>query len=253
MLYGTPPKKRLGCPSPCCWCAEEDFSAWSTGQQLLLSAGRKFIRRSALEFFEQFPLLETFQKGGPVMWPLLLLSVIALGFIIERFVHYRKAGINTDEFLRSINEVLKKHDYEAAEELCEQTRGPIASIISSGLRRVEKGKSEVERAIEQAGGLELARLERGLTALSAIYQIAPMMGFLGTVYGMIVSFDVIAKQGLNNPQLVAGGISQALITTATGLAIAIPVMAAYNFYVAKVNRMVLEMEESSSLLLEHID
>lgn len=203
--------------------------------------------------FANFPLLELFYKGGPVMWPLLMLSLVALIFIIERFIHYRKAQINTDDFLKKMTKVLREGNFKQALKICEDTRGPIASILKSGLLKIDKGRAEVERAIEQAGGLEMARLERGLMALASVSNIAPLLGFLGTVTGMINSFDAIAKQGLNDPSLVASGISEALITTATGLAIAIPVVAAYNFFTAKVNRMVLEMEESTAVLLEHID
>lgn len=203
--------------------------------------------------FQQFTFVTLFFKGGPVMYPLLLLSVAGLGFIVERFIHYSKARINTESFLQEMTKVLKAKDLKKATELAENTRGPIASIMRAGLHKVDKGRVEVERAIELAGGLEMARLERGLLALSSISNLAPLLGFLGTVTGMINSFDAIAKQGLNDPGLVAGGISEALITTAAGLIVAIPVSAAFNYFTATVSRMVLEMEESSSILLDYID
>lgn len=206
----------------------------------------------SVEYFEQLPVLELFQKGGPVMYPLLLLSIVGLAFIIERFIHFHKAKIDTDTFLTEIKTILRDGKLGKAVELCNNTKGPIASIMKAGLVKFERGKEEVERAIEAAGGLEMARLERGLIVLASVSNIAPLLGFLGTVTGMIASFDAIAKAGLSNPGLVAGGISEALITTATGLTIAIPVQAAYNYFTSQLGKMVLEMEESSGVLVEHI-
>ncbi len=197
-------------------------------------------------------LVEYFDKGGPVMWPLLLCSIVALGFMIERFWHYHRASIDTPAFLDKMRKVIKKGRIKEAIKICEAYRGPIASILKAGLLKYDRGREEIEKAIEFSGGLELSRLERGLVVLVSVANIAPLMGFLGTVTGMIGAFWAIAKAGLNNPALVAIGISEALITTATGLIIAIPVLASYNYFSSRVSKMVLEMEESSALMLEFL-
>jgi biopolymer transport protein ExbB len=210
---------------------------------------------------DQFAVLTYFRKGGPVMWPLLILSITGLAFIIERFLHYHKASKHTTEFLDRIKGVFQSNDLDAGLEVCEQSSGPIASIIKAGLikyqstaeRRSEFRQQEAEKAIEAAGGLEMARLERGLITLATIANIAPLLGFLGTVAGMIKAFDVIARKGLNDPTLVAFGISEALITTATGLIIAIPTLAFYNYFTSRVSKMVLQMQETAAWLLETIE
>lgn len=203
-----------------------------------------------LSFFEQFEILKFFQKGGPVMWPLLFLSILGLAFIFERFWHYHRVSINTPEFLDKMRKILGQQKIKEAIQLCENYRGPIASILKAGLLKFGHERSEIEKAIDNSGAIEMSRLERGLIWIATISTIAPMLGFLGTVTGMIKAFDVIAAQGMNNPAMVALGISEALITTATGLIIAIPMSLAYNFFTNKVSKLVLEMEESSGMLME---
>ncbi|MBI2570593.1 MAG: MotA/TolQ/ExbB proton channel family protein [Candidatus Schekmanbacteria bacterium] len=203
-------------------------------------------------WYETFPLLDYFDKGGPVMWPLLACSIVAVTFIIERFWHYHKASIDAPEFLDRIGKVLQKGKIKEATKMCEAYTGPVASILKAGLLRYDRGKEEIERAIEASGSLEMARLERGLVVLASVANLAPLLGFLGTVTGMINSFEAIAKQGLNNPALVSIGISEALITTAGGLMIAIPVLAFYNYFTSRVSKIVLDMEESSAFLVEYM-
>jgi biopolymer transport protein ExbB len=195
-------------------------------------------------------LQEYFVKGGPVMYPLLLCSIVGLGFIIERFLHYHRATIDTPGFLDKMRKVVRKGKIKEAIKICEGYRGPIASILKAALLRSSRGREEIEKALQFSGGLELSRLERGLVVLVTISSIAPLLGFLGTVTGMINSFEAMADQGLNNPTLVARGISEALITTATGLCIAIPVLAFYNYFTSRVSKLVIEMEESAALMLE---
>ena len=210
---------------------------------------------------DQFAVLTYFKKGGPVMYPLLILSITALAFVLERFWHYHKASQHTNEFLDRIKGVFQSKDLHSGIEVCEQSRGPIASIIKAGLIKFQSSfrksdeirQQEAEKAIEAAGGLEMARLERGLITLATVANIAPLLGFLGTVAGMIKSFDVIARKGLNDPTLVAFGISEALITTATGLIIAIPTLAFYNYFTSRVSRMVLQMQETAAWLMETLE
>ncbi len=205
-----------------------------------------------LTFFQQFKILEFFDKGGPVMWPLLFLSIVGLAFILERFWHYHKVSINTPEFLDKIRKVLKQKKIKEAIQVCENYRGPIASILKAGLLKYGKSKEDIEKAIGTNAGIEMSRLERGLIWIATIATVAPLLGFLGTVSGMISAFETIAVHGLNNPALVAIGISEALITTASGLAIAIPMHLAYNYFSNRVAKIVLDMEESSGLLVEYL-
>lgn len=197
-------------------------------------------------------LVKHFENGGPVMWPLLISLLIALGFATERGIVFWRGSINVREFMTKIDELIGKGKTDAAVELCEKTRGPISAVIKAGLLRWDKGRKQVEKAIETAGSGAMSKMERGLPVLASVANIAPLMGFLGTVTGMIKSFGVIAQAGLSNPGLVAKGISEALITTASGLIIAIPALAAYNYFTSVVAKSALRMEESTSQLLDHL-
>lgn len=195
-------------------------------------------------------------KGGSndppyVMWWLLLASVIGLVFIIERWLALRKAKINVNEFLAKLRKaLLVNRSIREGIKVCEQYPGPLASIVKSGLLKYGQPKEEVEKTIENAALYEMGRLERGLVVLATVASIAPLLGFLGTVTGMIRSFDALAEAGLSNPGLVASGISEALITTAAGLIIAIPVQLAYNYFMTRINKFVRDIETSSNMLLE---
>ncbi len=207
----------------------------------------------AVTAFEQFPLLKYFHKGGPMMWPLLAVSIIVVAMVFERLYHYHKVSINTPEFLKKIRVALQARKIKEAITMCENYKGPIASIMKSGLLKAGKHREEIETAIAASGGVEMSRLERGLTGLATCASVAPLLGFLGTVTGMIKAFEAIAAHGLNNPALVAVGISEALITTATGLMIGIPALTFFNYFNSRVSKLVLEMEESSGLLMEYMD
>jgi biopolymer transport protein ExbB len=204
------------------------------------------------QYFDQLPVLKYFNKGGPVMYPLLFLSILGVAVILERAWYYHRVTINTPEFLDKIRKVLKQRKIKEAVLVCENYRGPIASILKHGLLNYGKGRDFIEKAIDSAGELEMARLERGLVWIATIQTIGPFLGFLGTVTGMIKAFEVIATHGLNNPSLVAIGISEALITTATGLIIAIPMNLFYNYFTTRVSKLVLEMQESSGMLVEYL-
>lgn len=191
------------------------------------------------------------RDGGPVMWPLLALSIVALAFIIERFFALRRARINVNEFLAKIRKALiVNHSVREAIKTCEQYRGPVASIMKAGLLKYGQPKEDIEKTIENAALYEMGRLERGLTVLATVANIAPLLGFLGTVTGMINAFDALMEAGLTNPGLVAGGISEALITTAAGLIVAIPVQMAYNYFMTRINRFVRDIETATNMLLE---
>ena len=194
---------------------------------------------------------EYMEKGGPVMWPILIFSIIAFGFAIERFFVLRRARINVNEFLAKVRKALiVNRSIRDAVKICEQYQGPVASIMKAGLLKYGQPKEDVEKSIENAAMYEMSRLERGLIVIATAANIEPMLGFLGTVTGMINSFDALAKQGLSNPGAVASGISEALITTASGLMIAIPLQLIYNYYMSKINKFVRDIETAANMLLE---
>jgi len=194
-----------------------------------------------------------FRQGGMWMYPLLFFSIIALACIIERLIVFAKAKVNVNEFLTKIRKsLLVNRDVKEAIKVCEEYRGPVASVVKAGLLRYGTGhnQEDIEKTIENAALYELDRLEKRLGVLATTANVAPMLGFLGTVTGMIKSFGTLAEQGLTNPAAVAIGISEALITTATGLIIAIPAQLAYNFFTTKVTRFVRDIETASNMLLE---
>jgi biopolymer transport protein ExbB len=193
-----------------------------------------------------------FERGGPVMWPLLALSVLAVTVAIWRWMALRQATRNLVPFMTSLRERVNAGDINGAIELCDRSGGPVAAIVRAGLQRLGRPKDEIELSLQDASAHELAELEKGLPILATIAMVAPLLGFLGTVTGMINSFEALASVGLNNPAAVASGISEALITTAAGLMIAIPVQMAYNYFVARVNTTVRNMEAAANLLLDSL-
>jgi len=191
------------------------------------------------------------REGGPVMWILLVFSVFALAIIIERFIALRRAKINVNEFLAKIRKALiVNRSIREAVKVCEQYRGPVASIMKAGLLKYGQPKEDVEKTIENAALFEMGRLERFLVFLATTANVAPLLGFFGTVTGMIKSFDALAAAGLSNPAMVAIGIKEALTTTAGGLAVAIPVQLAYNYFMSRINKFVRDIETSANMLLE---
>lgn len=189
--------------------------------------------------------------GGVVMYLLLGFSIVAVAFIIERAIALWRAKINVNEFLNKIRKaLLVNRSVKDAIKICEQYRGPVASIMKAGLLKYGRPKEDIEKSIENAALYEMGRLERGLIVLATIANVAPLLGFLGTVTGMIKSFDALAAAGLTNPGLVAIGIKEALYTTAGGLAIAVPTQIAYNFFMSRINRFVRDIETATNMLLE---
>ncbi len=195
-------------------------------------------------------LVEYVSQGGLMMIPLLACSVLGLIFIIERAIIYHRVEGSTAEIFSEIRESLLAGNLRRSIEVCENYENPVAITLKSGLLRYGKSHEEIEKAMESVALHEVSRLERGLWILATVANIAPLFGFLGTVTGMISSFSALAEVGLGNPQAVASGISEALITTATGLTIALPVQTAYNYFNNKVSSFALDMETSSSMLLE---
>ena len=197
-------------------------------------------------------MVELFVKGGPFMWPLLIMLFFGLVVSFERLYTLSKAHINSKEFFTQVQEALKQGGPEAAAEVCSNTPGPVASVLHAGLLRLDRGLDHVEKAITESGAIEMAFLERGMVWLSTVANIAPLLGFLGTVSGMIGAFEAIAAAGDVEPSIVASGISEALITTASGLIIAIPIQAFHNFFVAKIDKIIIDMQEASTQFVEEL-
>src|SRR5512133_1107032 len=195
-------------------------------------------------------LPEVIQQGGPMMYLLLVVSAVALTVFVERLLHYHRAQINSAEFLNGVRNVLKRENVVEAISICDATPGPVARLVKIAILNRENGREGVREALEEAGLLEVPRLEDKLNLLATIAQIAPIMGLLGTVLGFMTVFSDIQAQGLNahSPRL-ASGVWEALVCTAFGLAIAIPSYAGYNYLVSRVNSIVLDMEKASTEIL----
>lgn len=182
--------------------------------------------------------------GGWFMVPLIACSILALSVILVKFVTLRMAKVKTDRLLERVRALVRSGKLDQAIELCANTRGPVASILLTGLYLYEEGSTtRAEQAIGHAGRIEMAFLEKGLVVLATIANVAPLIGFLGTVAGMIMAFGAIETAGEVEATLVAGGIKVALITTASGLAIAIPVNIAHNWFVSQIDGLIVDMRQ----------
>lgn len=200
----------------------------------------------------QYRLLTLFADGGLMMYPLVLCSMIALGVIIAKVFTLHIAHKGTARVLTEVEETAMSGDLEGALQIASDTPGPAAAILLAGLRRLQDRKlapGELEAAVATTGTIELGFLERGLVILATIANVAPLMGFLGTVYGMVMAFAAIEAAGDVDPALVAGGIKVALLTTAAGLVIAVPVNIAYNFFVSRIDQLIVDMEHGAQKII----
>jgi biopolymer transport protein ExbB len=200
----------------------------------------------------QYELLTLFADGGAMMYPLVLCSLIALGVIIAKAWTLWLAHKSAKKVLSRVEEAARGGQIDEAIRIASETTGPTAAILLAGLRRIRLGtvgEDEVPRAVNTTGAIELGFLERGLVILATVANVAPLMGFLGTVAGMILAFAAIEAAGDVDPSLVAGGIKVALLTTATGLTIAIPVNIAYNYFVTRIDSLILAMEQGTQQIL----
>jgi biopolymer transport protein ExbB len=195
-------------------------------------------------------MTELFLNGGLFMYPILGLLVLGLAFSLERLWSLTKASVNTRKFLARVKVALDEGGVEGAASECEKTPGPVASIFHAGLSRAGRGLDHVEKAVTTAGSLEMAFLERGMVVLSTVIVLAPMLGFTGTVSGMVKAFDNIAQANNITPAVVASGISEALLTTLFGLVVAILIQLFYNFFTSRIDKLIIDMEESSVELME---
>lgn len=202
------------------------------------------------ESFHQV-LKTKFIEGGPLyMTPILLCFIVGMAIVIERIIYLNMASTNTDKLLKSIEDAMNSGGVNAAKEICRNTKGPVASIFYQGLDREHEGIDIVEKSILSYGGVMMGNLERGLIWISLFIGLAPMLGFFGTVVGMVQAFDAIESAGDISPGLVAGGIKVALITTIGGLIVAMILQVFYNYLVSKIDSLVSQMEDSSISLID---
>ena len=191
-------------------------------------------------------LLELFLKGGLVMWPILLCSLITVAVIIEKYIMLSKSNIDPKQLMVKIRSSLSRNDLAGAVDACTKIKAPVANILKHGVINYKHGQQAVKEAIELAGKEEIFHLEKRLSVLANMAGTAPMLGFLGTVTGMIAVFHTIEQLSGNvNPSVLAAGIWEAMLTTAFGLIVGIPALYFYNYFVAKVNRFVFEIENSA--------
>ena len=197
-------------------------------------------------------MVQYFLDGGPFMYPILGLLIFGLGFGIERVYTLFRASVNTKKFMTDVRTALHDEGRDKAVEVCSDTRGPVAEIFHAGLSRAHRGIEAVEKGIENAGTIEMAFLEKNMVWLSTVVTLAPMLGFTGTVAGMIQAFDDIKAANDISPAVVAGGISIALLTTLFGLVVAIIIQTFQNFLISRVDKLIIDMEENSVMLIDEL-
>ena len=192
-----------------------------------------------------------FIEGGPEFMALVSIAlVIGLAFCIERIIYLSLAKVNAKKLMGAIADALSKGDVEAAKAICSNTAGPVASICSQGLLRIDEGLETVERSVVSYGSLQSSKLESGCSWITLFIAMAPSLGFLGTVIGMVMSFDEIQQKGDISPTIVAGGMKVALITTIYGILVALILQVFYNFILTKIEALVSDMEDCSITLLD---
>jgi biopolymer transport protein ExbB len=205
---------------------------------------------------DKMNLWQIFLAGGPVMWPILLCSIFAMAIALEKFWYLHKITIDTQEFLKRILEKMKHHQTKEALQICDGSQSPVANILKAGILKYDRPRPQIIEAIEDASLYEIPRLEKNLTALATIAHIAPLLGLLGTVTGMVRCFQTIQAKATSfhpvSPGDLAGGIWEALLTTVAGLIVAIPTFVAYNYLASRINHFILEMEKASTELVNFL-
>lgn len=195
-------------------------------------------------------MIDLIVKGGVFIYPIILCSIIAVAVFFERLWVLRRKRIIPTDFIRNVEELIKKKKISDAIFLCQGDNSSIAKIFVAGLKNLGRGMWLVKEAIEERGGREAVILEKNVGILSTIANLTPLLGLLGTVSGMIKTFNVISLHGVGNPAPLAGGIAEALITTATGLCVAIPALVCYRILKDKAKSLIFEMEENSIKIIE---
>lgn len=226
--------------------AQEDLE---DGIEMVDGAGAASPEKAPPTFTEEMKNL--FVDGGiGFMVVVLLCLIIGVSIAIERIIYLSLSTVNTKKLLSDVEAALNSGGIEAAKKVCQDTRGPVGGIFFDGLERADEGAEAVERAIISGGSIQMGLMEKGTSWISLFIALAPMLGFLGTVLGMIDSFNAIEEAGGIKPTVVAGGIKTALITTVAGLVVAIILQVFYNFIVAKIDNLVNSMEDASNTFVK---
>ena len=223
-----------------------------TGLMLLSSVQNIYAQTEpvAEKTFHQV-LKQRFIEGGPFFMGIVLVTLIlGLAIAIERIIYLNMATTNTEKLVNDVEEAIGTGGVEAAKELCRNTKGPVASIFYQGLDRMDEGVDAAEKAVVSYGGVQMGLLEKNVSWLSLFIALAPMLGFMGTVIGMISAFDSIEAAGDISPAVVAGGIKVALLTTVFGLVVAIILQIFYNYIISKIDSIVNNMEDASVKLVD---
>ncbi|MDR0971590.1 MAG: MotA/TolQ/ExbB proton channel family protein [Bacteroidales bacterium] len=231
--------------------AEETTTATAT--EAVVEQATVTTEEAAVEETQSFhqALKTKYIEGGvPWMTPILICLILGLAVVIERILYLNLATTNETKLLKKVEENVQKGDYEGAKEVCRSTRGPLAAIFFQGLDRVDNGLEDAEKALTSYGGVQMARLESNMVWISLFIAIAPSLGFLGTVVGMVQAFDAIEKAGDISPTVVAGGMKVALITTIFGLIVALILQVCYNYLLSKIESIVTTMEDSSITFMD---
>jgi biopolymer transport protein ExbB len=198
-------------------------------------------------------LVDKFQQGGPIMWPILLIGLIAFGFSVERIISlFIKLRANPVKLVENTIKIIEEKGVKEAIDYLNKQKNPVANVLAAGLEKAGKSKVVVEEAMERRASKELAFLDRGMIFISAAVTLAPIVGFLGTVFGMINAFEAIAKAGEVEPTVVSAGIAEALITTAFGLFVAAPFALLYSVFMNRINNLQKDIEQASNYLLEYL-
>ncbi|MDO6744391.1 MotA/TolQ/ExbB proton channel family protein [Tenacibaculum soleae] len=217
---------------------------------MFLGAIQSTYAQEAEKTFHQ-ELKQRFIEGDPKFMGIVLVALIlGLAIAIERIIYLNMATTNTKKLVASVDDALSSGGVEAAKEVCRNTKGPVASIFYQGLERADEGLEAAEKAVVGYGGVQMGLLEKNVSWLSLFIALAPMLGFMGTVIGMIEAFDTIAVQNDISPAIVAGGIKIALLTTVFGLVVAIILQIFYNYIVSKIDSIVNNMEDASISLID---
>jgi biopolymer transport protein ExbB len=222
----------------------------ATAQEVVADVVADDVSAEPEQSFHQAIKDKFIEGGAGFMWPILICLILGLAVSIERIITLNLATTNTDKLLTKIEDALAKGGIEAAKDVTKNTKGPVASIFTQGLMRSSEGIDMVEKSIVSYGGVEMARLERGLIWISLFISLGPMLGFFGTVIGMVQAFDAIEAAGDISPQVVAGGMKVALITTVGGLIVGMILQVFYNYLVSKIDSLVNSMEDASITLVD---
>ncbi|MCP4147590.1 MAG: MotA/TolQ/ExbB proton channel family protein [bacterium] len=197
-------------------------------------------------------ILEYFNKGGFTIYPLLLCSIVGLAIVIDKTLGLRRKKVIIPEVVNVLDNIKGPGDIGLALSICEKHKGPFANIVSAGLQSRHLPKEEIKENLNDQGRQEVHRLEKGLFLLETVAGIAPLLGLLGTVIGILKVFNVISVMGVGQATAMAGGISEALITTIVGLSIGIPAVVGFNFFTDKAESLILEIEKYSAILLKKV-